>query len=64
MSFTILLIGTNLSFLPFPNILIKKSSKKISDIFKLVNSETLNPQLYKTSNIVQFLKLFFLDFFK
>ena len=42
-------IGTNRSLFPFPVILIKPSSINKSDIFKVTNSDTRNPQPYKVS---------------
>ena len=43
--------GTKRCLFPLPVILIKPSSKNKSEIFKLTNSETRKPQLYKVSNI-------------
>lgn len=59
----LLLIGTNRSLFPFPVTFITDSLKYKSEIFKLINSETLKPQLYKVSIIAIFRNLFF-DFFQ
>ena len=48
-------MGTNLSLFPFPVTFIKDSLKNKSEIFKLINSDTLNPQLYNNSTIATFL---------
>ena len=44
-------IGTNLSLSPLPMTLIKPTSRYRQDIFKLIASVTLNPELYIVSKI-------------
>ena len=47
-------IGTNLSLSPLPITLIKPTSKYKQEIFKLMASVTLKPELYIVSKIALF----------